>query len=154
MTNGREATERLTELNGSAYAGFSDWYLVSVALVADPGTVERELHSKFNNKKIPIGSEQELFIVSEEEIETELGSFKSISVAAHLKTVNQFELTIKSLTTRLAEVESQLNNEKEKNEMLSKENNRLRDANISRKDGRKLLRELQNYKERFGELDN
>jgi hypothetical protein len=63
MTNGRDVESRLKELNSSSYAGFSDWGLVSVALVEDPQLVEKSFHNKYSSNKAPMGLEQEVFVI-------------------------------------------------------------------------------------------
>lgn len=135
MTNGRDVESRLKELNLCSYAGFSDWALVSVALVENPQSVEKSFHNKYSSNKVPMGPEQEVFVVDREEVERDFGKHKTVSFESY----NSMNLKYEEL--------------KEKNDMLIKENNKLREGDISRKEHRKLLKLLQLYKSRYGEIE-
>lgn len=87
MTNGRDPQDRIKELNNSCYGGFSDWYLASKILVKDPSHVETFIHTELQQFKVPLGSEQEVFVCTKEEIDSILLKFSGVPVAeyAHLE---------------------------------------------------------------------
>ena len=135
MTNGRDVESRVKELNSNSYAGFSDWAMVSLALVEDPQDVENSFHRKYSSNKVPMGPEQEVFVVDRYEVEKDFNVHKTVSFEEFL-----------SLKTKFEEMT-------EKNAMLIKENNALREGDLTRREHRELLKLLQSYKVKFGELD-
>lgn len=164
MTNGRRATERAKELNSTSYAGFSDWEVISEILVEDPAEVECSFHKQFLGSKVPIGGEQEVFLVEESDVENSFLRYQTIPIAKHIDTTRQYQEEIARLKYQLDECgraqEKQLANFEEefakmkhKNEMLVKENNKLREGELSRQKARRIVKMLHTYEQRFGKLE-
>lgn len=85
MTSGRFARDRIEELNINRYAGFSDWYVLDAIVVGDPLNVEATLHEVFRDRKVVVGPEQELFLVSREEVEIAFERYRTVPMEKYLE---------------------------------------------------------------------
>lgn len=159
MTSGRNAKDRIQELNAAKYAGFADWYVAAAIVVSDPLTVESELHSFFRDRKIKVGPEQELFLLRSEEVEAAFHQYRSVPMEKFLeleveksrliKQVGELRSTISFLKQRMEQLEA--SHAKELHWM-----NKRQDELIN--ENEKKLRELREeniriYGEVFGETD-
>ncbi|RDV24311.1 hypothetical protein DXV75_15025 [Alteromonas aestuariivivens] len=122
MTSGREVTDRMQELNSTGYGGFCDWEAIKSVVVINPLEIEKHLHTKYREWKVPLNSEQEVFVIDDiellfeelakynhlsvEEHQEEVLKIKAGMAAAHLAEVTRLRSEVSSLDTKLVRLSS------------------------------------------------
>ncbi len=93
-----------------------------------------------------MGPEQEVFVVDRDEVEKDFNVHKTVSFEEYLSLKTKFEELKERNATEFEEL-------KERNAMLIKENNALREGDLTRREHRELLKLLHSYRVKFGDLD-